>query len=232
MVNSALPTIRIENFEGPFDLLLELARVKKIDLARVSLMNVTNDFLAYIDSNRISPALQADWLVVAATLLLLKLKQVLPDLTEEEEEEIAELSDRLKIYQLYRTQAEWQRERWNKHCLLPGPEKLKWLQNMEWPDMSANQLQQIYMALVARIKLPPEPVRHLRRRGRTLNECLRLLGERLKRLGKFTFTEVVDRQGRDTAAVSLLAILEMARTEQIDLSQDDLFGEIIIEARG
>ena len=81
------PNIKLDNFEGPFDLLLELARANKVDLTKISLSKITDSFLQYINNHKLPDIIQADFAIVAATLLLLKLKLLLPSLTPEEEEE-------------------------------------------------------------------------------------------------------------------------------------------------
>src|SRR5690242_10489911 len=97
--------IKVEQFEGPYDLLLELIQQQKLDISTISLQAITDSFLIYVKGGEIAPETQADFLVVAATLLLLKIKRALPTLEPAEEEEISQLTDRVRIYQLYRVQA-------------------------------------------------------------------------------------------------------------------------------
>lgn len=226
--SNQLPVIKIESFEGPYDLLLELAQNRKIDLTTISLKNITDDFLAYLRTHAIPPLLQADFLVVAATLLLLKLRQVLPELTAQEEEEITSLTERLRIYQLYRQQAALLRQRWDSTPLLPGPEKLAVEHEVPYPTVTLNDITRHMHAAIAQIKAPLDKHRHLRARTRSLKECMQLITERVHRLKELIFADAALTENRQTAAVSFLAILELARQQRITLIQDQPFDTIII----
>lgn len=116
-MHSSLPVVKLENFEGPFDLLLELVRAHKLDVSKISLRQVTDDFLRYIEEKALSPELLGDFLVAAATLLLLKVRRLLPRLFETEEEEVKDLTTRLTVYQIFRQQADWIRKRWDRQLL-------------------------------------------------------------------------------------------------------------------
>src|SRR5271166_4808395 len=71
--------LRLEGFEGPLDLLLELARAQKVDLARISILALVEQYLAVVEgARRIKLELAADWLVMAAWLAWLKSKLLLP----------------------------------------------------------------------------------------------------------------------------------------------------------
>ena len=94
--------VKLEQFSGPLDKLLELIEARKLEVTTVSLAEVTEDFLAFLkqEGGEIHPGILADFLVVAAKLVLIKSKMLLPDLTltEEEEGDIKDLEARLLIY--------------------------------------------------------------------------------------------------------------------------------------
>jgi len=84
---SAAPQLRRDGFEGPLDLLLELARAQKVDLSRISILQLVEQYLAVVDAMRqVQLELAADWLVMAAWLAWLKSRLLLPQ-TEDEEQE-------------------------------------------------------------------------------------------------------------------------------------------------
>jgi segregation and condensation protein A len=228
-MSQALPTVRLENFEGPFDLLLELARAKKVDLLQVSLSTITQGYLNYLQQNVVPAAIQADFIMVAATLLLLKVRRLLPDLTPQEEDEIQELTDRVRLYQLYREEAQYLRERWATAPLLPGPEQLAVSQALPYPAYTPPELEQTWEQVLGRIRALRKPTRHLRSKGRTLKECLEFLVKRLQRVKKFWFHEAMAGQTKPTAAVSFLALLELARRGQVQVHQADAFAPISIK---
>src|SRR5580692_5474735 len=103
--------LRLEGFEGPLDLLLDLARAQKVDLAKISILSLVEQFLAVIEgARRIRLELAADWLVMAAWLTWLKSRLLLPAGTEsaEEAEQAADvLAERLRDLQAIRGAALW-----------------------------------------------------------------------------------------------------------------------------
>ena len=103
--------LRLDGFEGPLDLLLDLARAQKVDLARISILALVEQFLAVIEgARRVRIELAADWLVMAAWLAWLKSRLILPAGTEAAEEgEVAGeiLAARLRDLQTMRAAAQW-----------------------------------------------------------------------------------------------------------------------------
>lgn len=95
-------TVKTEAFEGPLDLLLELVTKRKLFVNDVSLAEVTDDFIKYLESHDEFPIGEsAEFIVVASTLMLIKSKSLLPmiDLSPDEEESIHDLENRLVLYQ-------------------------------------------------------------------------------------------------------------------------------------
>lgn len=227
---SALPTVKIDSFEGPFDLLLELARESKVDLLEVSLGKLSGDYNRYMTSVEVPAEIRADFVMVAATLILMKLKLLLPSLTEDEEEEIHELSERLAEYKHYRSKALWIKEMWGKKMLLPGPEKLSVLQGVVYPSTSVSDLEKFMRSTIEGIKTVPQKNAHLRSRGKSLRDCVNLLRARIKRVPKAVFQEIVKDHDRQTRATSLLALLEMARKNEVRVFQSSTFGDLIIQS--
>lgn len=227
----ALPPVKIDQFEGPFDLLLELARAHKIDLSHISLIAITDSFFNYVRTVTLPASTQADFLVVASTLLLLKVHRLLPELTEIEEEEIKDLSDRVRIYELYRVQALALREQWGRAMLLPGPERLALNLPAPFPALTQHELAQHFQAVVERMQPPLAPQRHLRKHYRTLRECISLLSTRIQRYRRLIFQNEMRGEPVQVTAVSFLAVLEMARAQQVRLHQEQPFAPLQIDLR-
>jgi segregation and condensation protein A len=103
--------LRLDGFEGPLDLLLELARGQKLDLARISILALVEQYLAVIEgARRIRLELAADWLVMAAWLTWLKSRLLLPkghEAAEEAETAAEVLAERLRNLQAMRLAAAW-----------------------------------------------------------------------------------------------------------------------------
>ena len=103
--------LHLEGFEGPLDLLLDLARAQKVDLAKISILSLVEQYLAVIEgARRVRLELAADWLVMAAWLTWLKSRLLLPDDSDaaEEGEQAADiLAARLRDLQSIRAAAVW-----------------------------------------------------------------------------------------------------------------------------
>jgi len=97
--------VNLDGFEGPIDLLLSLAREQKVDLTRIAILPLADQYLAYIESAReVNLEIAADYLVMAAWLAYLKSRLLLPDPAAEISEEIIDMSDALR-FQLLRLEA-------------------------------------------------------------------------------------------------------------------------------
>ena len=104
--------LRLDGFEGPLDLLLELARAQKVDLERISILSLVDQFLAVVEqARRVRLEIAADWLVMAAWLAWLKSRLLLPPEEagpEEDAEALAvALADRLRELERMRAAAAW-----------------------------------------------------------------------------------------------------------------------------
>lgn len=103
--------LHLDGFEGPLDLLLELARAQKVDLARISILALVEQYLAVIEGARaLRLELAADWLVMAAWLAWLKSRLLVPEATEAAEEgamAAEALADRLRALEAVRAAAAW-----------------------------------------------------------------------------------------------------------------------------
>lgn len=234
MQNSALPPVKLEAFEGPYDLLIELARKRKVDLAEISLRQVTDDFLVYMNKHVLSPSAQADFLIVAATLMLIKIRQLLPQLTQDEEQEIETLTDRVRIYNLYRQKAANFITQWGRSRLLPAhfwAAKTPTFVELPvvQPDISTEQLQTAFQSVISKLPKPPRPRAHLTVQGRTMQEWLQVLTERLTKVRQLVFQDTLRGSSREDTAISFLALLELARKRKVEITQTDTFAELVIK---
>src|ERR1700744_5181884 len=110
-VESEALVLQLDGFEGPLDLLLELARAQKVDLAKISILALVEQYLAVIEgARRVRLELAAEWLVMAAWLTWLKSRLLVPAAADDPEdpEHIAEiLTERLQALELIRAAAAW-----------------------------------------------------------------------------------------------------------------------------
>jgi segregation and condensation protein A len=231
-MKNVLPDVKIDQFEGPYDLLVELAKKQKVDISLISLQKLTEPFLLYMKEHSISTEIVASFIVVASTLLLIKARRILPNVAPEEEDEISNLEGRLVIYEQYRKAAEHLGSLWGTSQLLPARffsegEQKHVMQFSSLPTISPQALAD---ALKQRIQaIPtPQPQAHLTHRGRTLTEILTLFHTRLKASRRLIFQETIQGASRQEQAVSFLAILEMARNQEVVLEQSEAFGTLVL----
>jgi len=91
--------IQIEKFSGPLDLLLKIVEQEDLDITQISLAKIADEYLRYLEKpGHIDPEDMADFLLVAAKLLVIKSRALLPNLAPEEEQEISELEAQLRMY--------------------------------------------------------------------------------------------------------------------------------------
>jgi segregation and condensation protein A len=231
-------TVRVESFEGPLDLLLHLCRTNEIDLARLPVRVITDQYLGHLESVQFQDLEAAGaFMVMAATLIYLKSKLLLPEgeapeeaLDEEGELLRQELALRLEEYARVKALGAWLAEREAEQSLLYGRTagELPALEEIPLEDLSVHLLQRALDRLAeaqagrAPREVEPEPLSVLER----MSEILSLL----RHTWSILFSSVAgpDRV-RAEWVVTLLALLELVRLGQARARQAELFGEIVIE---
>ncbi len=232
--------LRLEGFEGPLDLLLELARGQKLDLARISILALVEQYLAVIEgARRVRLELAADWLVMAAWLAWLKSRLLLPAGTGEAEagEEAAEtLAARLAALQAMRAASAWLGARpqlGQEVFARSAPEDFSEIDRSRLL-LEVPALLRAYLAALRRRggqrRYRPKPMTLW-----SVQDALRRLGAMLGSLPDWTdllrFLPESEGSGlarRAALSATLLAGLEMARGGAIDLRQEAPFGPILL----
>jgi segregation and condensation protein A len=234
--------VRLHNFEGPFDLLLQLIGKHELDITEMALHTVTDDFIAHLAALGDDADLDetTEFLVVAATLLDLKAARLLPDAEVEDAEDLALLEARdllfarLLQYRAYKRVAGLFVEleagaarRFPRSVALEErfaallPEVLLGVDPATFADMAAS---------VFRPKPPPTVgVDHLHVAKVSVAEHAALLRERLALLGEATFAALTaDCAGPLEVVARFLAVLELYREAAVDLRQPEAFGELTV----
>ena len=229
----------IDGWEGPLDLLLNLARTQKVNLAKISILALTDQYLAFIaDARRLKLEIAADYLVMAAWLAYLKSCLLLPKDPEVEPgpEELA-LRLQLRLQRLDAMREAGARlmagDRIGRDVFLrPHPEGLPLVRRARW-EAGLYDL----IAAYGRLRASSEPVVHVvaRRAVMPLDEAIarieRLVGARLDwaRLESF-LPETQDQAYRRSAlASSFVAALELARQGRVALAQDAPFAPLMVK---
>lgn len=237
-----LLVVDIDGFEGPLDLLLDLARRQKVDLARIPILELAEQYLAFIAQARaVRLELAADYLVMAAWLAYLKSRLLLPEPPRPDEPSADDLADalaarlqRLEVIRLAAGRLE-ERERLRREVFPRGaPEAMSTLARPAW-SAGLHDLLKAYAGQRARPAVPRVTLR--RRSVWTLIDARSAL-ERLvgpvgewAGLDQYLFDFMVEPGMRATVlASSLSATLEMVREGRLAVRQDEPFGRIWIRA--
>jgi segregation and condensation protein A len=228
--------LSLDGWEGPLDLLLTLARAQKVDLAQSSILDLVEQYLAYLHEARaLKLEIAADYLVMAAWLAYLKSCLLLPKDPEADPspEEIAlRLQMRLQRLDAMREAGArlLGRDRLGRDVFQRGaPEGLRLVRKSAW-QAAAFDLFAAYGAVKARTQ-PPMNVVHARA-VMTLDEAIervsRMLGIALDWTDIETFLPVTDdpQLRRSALASSFLAALELARRGRLDLMQEEAFARL------
>lgn len=227
--------VKTASFEGPLDLLLDLIEKRKFFIGDISLAQVADDYVAHIRELGSFPIRDtAHFLLVASTLVLIKSKSLLPNLSlsEEEQFDIASLERRLKILARVREAGHMIHARFGKNILF-GKLPSKDLDPVFTPDYETTQ-RGIWEA-IARIiaHLPKKEIipEAIVRKVMSLEEMMTRLSERIRQSLKMSFYEFAGRAPRAELIVSFLALLELVREGAMDVAQQDHFGDIAMESR-
>ena len=233
-------TLNLDGWEGPLDLLLSLARAQKVDLAQISILELVEQYLAYLHEARtLKLEIAADYLVMAAWLAYLKSCLLLPK-DPEQDPSPEEIALRLQL-RLQRLDAMREagarllgRDRLGRDVFQRGaPEGLRLVRKSAW-QAAAFDLFAAYGAVKARTQ-PPMHVVHARA-VMTLDEALervsRMLGVAVDWTDIETFLPATDdpRLRRSALASSFLAALELARLGRVDLMQEEAFAPLHLRA--
>ena len=245
---SGAPLLRLDGFEGPLDLLLELARTQKVDLARISILRMVEQYLAVVEAiDDVRLELAADWLVMAAWLAWLKSRLLLPrDEGGVQEGDVAAglLAARLAEFAHVSRAAAWlgARDQLGQQVFARGAAED--LTETDRSGLLADMPQLLggYLAVVRRrarqrTYWPRPPMfwtmqEAMARVGLLLGDetpdwstLERFLPERLRQDGGHS------RARRAALAATLLAGLEMARGGVLELRQEQAFGDILLRRR-
>jgi segregation and condensation protein A len=233
-------TLNLDGWEGPLDLLLTLARAQKVDLAAISILDLVEQYLAFIaEARALKLEVAADYLVMAAWLAYLKSCLLLPK-DPEQDPSPEEIALRLQL-RLQRLDAMREagarlmgRDRIGRDVFARGaPEGLRLVRKSAW-QVRAFDLFAAYGVVKAR-STPPMHVVH-RRSVMTLEEAIervsRMIGAAIEWTAIEAFLPVTDdpQLRRSAMASSFVAALELARRGRLDLEQDKPFAPLRLRA--
>jgi segregation and condensation protein A len=239
-------TVKLTNFEGPFDLLLQLIGKHKLDVTEIALSRVTDEFIAYLRALGAELDLDqaSEFLVVASTLLDLKAARLLPaaDMEDEEDLELLEARDllfaRLLQYKAYKQAARFLRERETEAAhRFPRDAGLEPRFADLVPEVLLDLTPQQFAALAARALTPKAPevvsVSHLHAPAVSVAEQLLVVRNHLLRSGTSSFRALTADCGHTNEVVArFLALLELYRQQRVSFEQLTPLGELHVRWTG
>lgn len=223
-----------KQFSGPLDLLLSLIADQKMSINDIAISEVTEQYVAYVetlDEDAISGEELADFLVIAAKLLLLKAKTLLP-LFMKEEEDGPSLADQLRVYQAFVEASRWINTLWQKP--VRGFFRVEPMRKAEGfvppANVTMDSVHRSMVQLVNRLA-PPKPLpRTTMDKGISLKEKITILKTLIHKHKSMLFHHTIDNMRNKTEVIiSFLALLELVKQQEIMFSQEMQFGDIFLE---
>lgn len=219
-------------FAGPLEALLNMIEERKISVSDISLAEVTDAYLAYVEKLPELPLGEtAQFILVASTLLLIKSRALLPtlELSEDERESVEELERRLARYALYRKAAKLLKEQWGKAPLFLARRAPLRTPIFSPAEASVSLIAEAAARLVRILPKPEAMARAAVAPVLALEDVISQLKTRLTTAFKARFSELTKSRDRHEVIVYFLAMLELVRSGSASVSQEKLFEDITIE---
>ena len=242
--------VKLQVFEGPLDLLLHLIDKNKIDIYDIPIVEITNQYMDYIKAmEKEDLNVMSEFLVMAATLLDIKCRMLLPkEVNEEGEEEDPrqELVEQLLEYKMYKYMSYELRDRQveGEQLMFKEPtvpeEVMEYVEPVDLDlllkDVTLAQLNYIFQDVMKRQIDKIDPVRSkfgkIEKEEVTLPDKLEYVTEYAKLHRKFGFRQLLEKQNYKTQiVVTFLAILQLMKEGVISIEQEQAFDEIMITSR-
>lgn len=242
--------VKLEKFEGPLDLLLHLIEKNQVDIYDIPIVSITDQYLDYIrelSDNKLE--VMSEFIEMAATLLNIKSKMLLP-IEEEEEEEIdprKELVEKLIEYKKFKLIAESLREKQSsaskmvfKDASIPEVllnERPEIDTDDLLKDIDMGKLMKVFTQVIKKKENKIDPIRskfgEIKKEVYNVDDKVQLIFEMCNEYEMFSFYDLLNMQrDKDEVIITFLAVLEMMKMGVINIVQESLFGEIKIKFVG
>ena len=243
-------SVKLQQFEGPLDLLLHLIDKNKVDIFDIPIVEITNQYMEYLHAmENEDMSVMSEFLVMAATLLDIKARMLLPkEVNEEGEEEDPrqELVERLLEYKMYKYMSYELRDRQMdaEHMLYREQSLPKEVLQYKPPinlddilgDLDLEKLNAIFQDVMKRSEDRMDPVRskfgQVEKEEVDLDQTIAYVEKYISRHHKCNFRSLLNKQkSKMRVVITFLTILEMMKTGKIEVEQDEIFGDILITAK-
>lgn len=230
-------TVTLDIFKGPLELLLRLIEAEELDITTISLAAVADQYLAHLESlEHVEPDDLADFLMVAAELLVIKSRILLPQSKKDEEQEEkdweSDLVSRLQAYKRFKEMAsrlgEIEEKGQRSYMRLASPPEIE--QRVKPGQGDLEDLLQALEEILERTS-PRSPVAKVVPRFEVhIDDCIESILTKVRHRERVAFSEFMrETHSRTEIIVTFLAMLELIKQQRIRVSQEKIFGEICLE---
>jgi segregation and condensation protein A len=242
--------VKLQVFEGPLDLLLHLIDKSKVNIYDIPIAEITDQYIEYIRiMNKQDLNVVSEFLVMAATLLDIKSKMLLPkEVNEagEEEDPRQELIEKLLEYKMYKYMSYELKDRQieAEKCMFKQPTVPEEVKQYEPPinleqmlsDITLSKLNAIFQEVIRRQTDKIDPIRSnfgkIEKEEINLEEKINYVYEYAKRTGTCSFRQILeDQTSKAQIIATFLAVLELMKVGKINIIQNSIFDDIIINAK-
>jgi len=226
-------SVKTGEFEGPMDLLLQLIEAEKMDITKVSLSLITDEFLKIVEQEENFNAGEiADFLAVAAKLLLIKSRILLPSLNIGSEDEGEQLAKQLKIYKEYRDAAKNIKKMLTiERFMFARPKALRVIETKFVPphNLSLDRMKDLFAGALRRLEPVVNLPNQLIKRAISIKDKISHISRLIFSQASLTFKQLINKkQDKVDIVVSFLALLELVKQRAVKVEQGDLFSDINI----
>lgn len=226
--------IQQDKFEGPLELLIHLIEKKKLHISDVSLAQITDDYIQYLEGSDSTIKQNIEFITTASTLLLIKSKSLLPGfvLTVEEEKSIEELEKRLTLYNLVKNHAKIIKPMIEKQSKWRGSRKKEEM-TVFAPDkrMSTDGVKESIKELISSLPKPKEKLKASMTPIIRLEDMITNMFDRISKSARMSFKSFSGGfEEKKNVIVSFLAMLELVKQQDITVEQSGCYEDITCES--
>ncbi len=235
--------IRIENFEGPLDLLCHLIDKNKMDIYDINLNEITDQYIGYINQCKLQKLdVSSEFIIMASALLLIKSKGLLPNKDDSGEEELTEeeLIRRIIEYKKYKKITSTLKEMYEKYSdrIFRMQENIKLPKQKLEKSYEKEQLSELYLNAMERyqnkINLNARNIERIALKDTyTVGSKVKEMFRELIRKPRFVFNKMytLSKCNKVEVITAFTGLLELSRRNKVQTAQDMLFGDIIVEKK-
>jgi len=222
--------VKLEEWQGPLDLLLQLIEQQEMDITKISLSQVADQFISYMNAKSLQLEETADFLVVAAKLIYIKSKALLPTLSLEDDDGI-DLEKQLKMYKEYLEASKKIQKILHKKKFCFSKEKFpEGITGQVFyvpKSITASKLRNVFTQVIGRIKPILELPKKVIEKSIKLSERIQHIKDLIFREISTSFCKMLgNSQSKTEKIVSFLAVLELVKQKVINVEQNELFEDI------